>query len=143
MRTGGCQCGELRYESAGEPLSLYICHCRECQKQSASAFGISLEVPRAGLRVNQGEPKFWSRGTDSGRRIKCAFCPTCGSRLWHESEPPSETISIKAGSLDKLVDISNAIHVWVSPKLSGIAVPSEAKQFSEEDLAGLLKSSPS
>ena len=52
MRTGRCQCGEIRYESVGETLSLYVCHCRECQKQSASAFGITLEVSRAGFHVS-------------------------------------------------------------------------------------------
>jgi len=128
MRTGRCQCGEIRYESTGEPEELYICHCRECQKQSASAFGISLYVPRAGFRVTQGTPKYWSRATDSGNRLKCAFCPTCGSRLWHESESASDAISIKGGSLDEPLDVSNATHVWVIRKLTGIIIPDNAKQ---------------
>ena len=110
MKTERCQCGEVRYESAGEAIALYVCHCRECQKQSASEFGTSLKVPSAGLRVTQGAPKFWSRATDSGRRIHCAFCPNCGARLWHESEPPSKTVTIKAGSLDEPVDISTDPH---------------------------------
>ena len=69
MRTGGCQCGEVRYESAGAPLALYVCHCLECRKQSASAFGMSLEVPSAGLRVTRGHPRSWTRAADSGRRV--------------------------------------------------------------------------
>lgn len=132
MRTCGCQCGELRYESAGEPLALYVCHCWECQKQSASAFGMSLEVPRAGLRVTRGTPKFWSRPTDSGRRIRCAFCPNCGSRLWHEREGPSETLTIKAGSLDEPVDFSTAIHIWTARKLPGMVIPADALRFPQE-----------
>jgi hypothetical protein len=132
MRTGGCQCGELQYDSAGEPLALYVCHCRECQKQSALAFGMSLEVPRAGLRVTRGVPKFWTRATDSGRRLKCAFCPTCGSRLWHEPEGASETITIKAGSLDEPADVSTAIHIWVARRLLGMAIPDGARQFPQE-----------
>jgi hypothetical protein len=64
MRMGGCQCGELRYEIAAEPLALYVCHCRECRKQSASAFGLSLRVPSSGFRVTQGLARFWSRVTD-------------------------------------------------------------------------------
>jgi len=132
MRTGSCQCGEIRYESAGEPVALYICHCRECQKQSASAFGITLEVVRAGFRITQGAPKFWSRATDSGNRLNCAFCPNCGSRLWHESETVTETLSIKGGSLDQPIDVSNAIHVWVTRKIPGIIIPEGAKQFPED-----------
>lgn len=132
MHTGRCQCGEVRYQSAGQPIALYVCHCRECQKQSASAFGISLEVPQTGFCITQGSPKYWSRPTDSGRRIRCAFCPICGTRLWHESEPASEAISIKGGSLDEPLDISSAIHVWVSRKLPGIIIPDAATQFPKE-----------
>lgn len=132
MRTGGCQCGEVRYEHIGEPLALYLCHCRECQKQSASAFGISFIVPRAGFRVTQGTPKCWSRTTDSGRRLQCAFCPNCGSRLWHDPGGASEAISIKGGSLDDPIDVSGAIHIWVSRKLPGATIPDGAVQFLEE-----------
>jgi hypothetical protein len=129
MLRGGCQCGDVRYESAGEPLALYICHCRECRKQSASAFGISLSMPKAGLRLVRGTPQFWTRPADSGRRVTCAFCPTCGSRLWHEQP---ESLSIKAGSLDEPIDLTRAIHIWTSRKLPGVIIPDDAKQFAEE-----------
>jgi hypothetical protein len=122
----------VRYESAGAAIALYVCHCLECRRQSASAFGMSLEVPSAGLRVTQGAPRYWSRAADSGNRIRCAFCPNCGSRLWHESEPPSETVTIKAGSLDEPVDISTAIHIWTARKLPGLAIPPGAPQFTRE-----------
>jgi hypothetical protein len=132
MLTGGCQCGAVRYESTGEPLALYVCHCRECQKQSGSAFGMSLEVPRQGLRVTRGAPKYWSRDADSGRRCKCAFCPDCGSRLWHEAESEPVTATLKAGSLDVPVDFSTAIHIWTSRKLPGLAIPAGAVQHPGE-----------
>jgi hypothetical protein len=132
MRTGGCQCGAVRYESAGEPLALYACHCAECRKQSASAFGMSLLVPRAGFRVTIGTPEFWTRLADSGRHVRCAFCPDCGSRLWHEREGISETVTIKAGSLDDPVDVTGAIHIWTSRKLPGVIIPARALQFPEE-----------
>lgn len=89
-RTGSYQCGEVRYESVDEPIALYICHCPECQKQSASAFGITLEVARLGFRVIQGLPKYWSWKTNSGRQLKCAFYSTWVSRLWHEYDPLTE-----------------------------------------------------
>lgn len=129
IRTGKCQCGKICYKIAGESLALYICHCLECQKQSASAFGISLQVSRADFHVTQGTPKYWSRVTDSGKSLRCAFCPTCGSRLWHESDPISKTLFLKGGSLDEPIDLSDAIHLWVARKLPGIIIPDGAKQF--------------
>lgn len=132
MRTGGCQCGAVRYESGGAPLALYACHCLECRKQSASAFGLSLAVPRADFRVTKGEPRFWTRPTDSGRRLRCAFCPHCGSRLWHEPDGPSETLTVKAGSLDDPVDLTDAIHIWTARKLPGVIIPDGAEHWPEE-----------
>ncbi len=132
--TGGCQCGAVRYACDGAPLSLYVCHCRECRRQSASAFGISVVVPRAAFRLTRGAPTSWVRDTDSGRRLRCHFCPTCGARLWHEADgAPSDTLSIKGGSLDQPPDLTTAIHVWVSRKLPGVIIPRGAPQFAEED----------
>jgi hypothetical protein len=130
--TGGCQCGAARYVVAGQPLAVYVCHCRECQKQSASAFGISVSVRPADFRLTQGEVSAWSRRTDSGRTLKCMFCPACGSRLWHQSLDPAMPISVKGGSLDLPVDLNGAIHIWTARKLPGVAIPADARQFPGE-----------
>lgn len=126
--TGGCQCGAVRYEITEAAHALYVCHCLECRKQSASAFGISLDVRRSAFRVIQGALKSWSRPTDSGGRRKCFFCPECGSRVWHESEPPGERIALKGGSLDTPLDLSDAVHIWTVRKLLGVLIPDGAIQ---------------
>lgn len=123
---GGCQCGAVRYEAAGPVLELFVCHCVECRKQSASAFGISVIVPRAGLRVTAGTPRLWSRPTDSGRILDCHFCPACGTRLFHGTRDRTDTVSIKGGSLDEPPDLTGAVHIWVDRKLPGVAIPAGA-----------------
>jgi hypothetical protein len=129
---GGCQCGSVRYVLDAPPERIYICHCRECRKQSASAFGISVIVRREAVRLLAGELKCWSRPTDNGRRLDCHFCPICGSRLWHGNMQSAKTLSVKGGSLDEPVDVSGAYHIWVKRKLPGIVIPSGARQFAEE-----------
>jgi hypothetical protein len=128
---GGCQCGAVRYAIAEAPLRLYVCHCRECQRQSASAFGMSLFVRRAAFAVTQGTTQTWSRTADSGRTMACHFCAVCGSRLWHARDG-IETVSVKAGSLDVPVDLSRAIHIWTSRKMPGLVLPPDAEQHAEE-----------
>ncbi len=130
--TGGCQCGAIRYQSDGEPSGLYVCHCLECQKLSVSAFSLSLLVPRASFRLTHGQPKAWTRPTDSGKTLICYFCPTCGSRVWHDAPHEPETITIKAGSLDQPVDLSKAIHLWTSRRLSGVIISEDAEQWPKE-----------
>jgi len=129
---GGCQCGSIRYEFSGNALELYVCHCKECQKQSASAFGISVIVPRGAFRVTRGTATFWSRPTDTGHMLECAFCANCGSRLWHQRRGAVDTISVKGGSLDETVDLRRAVHIWTSRILPGITVPEGAAQFPGE-----------
>ena len=129
---GGCQCGQVRYEAPGDPLALYVCHCTECRKQSASAFGISFVVQRSELVLLQGHPSMWSRQTASGHRLDCAFCAQCGSRLWHQSSGRPDTLNIKGGSLDAPVDLGPAVHIWTSSKLPGVVIPAGATCFPGE-----------
>src|SRR5579885_989683 len=125
--TGGCQCGSVRYEIASPPVELYVCHCRECRKQSASAFGISAIFRREDFRLTRGSVKSWTRDADSGCRVKCNFCPECGSRVWHEDEAGREpTISVKGGSLDQPIDLGSASHIWTARKLPGLDIPGSA-----------------
>jgi len=128
--TGGCQCGAVRYEILAPPLKLYVCHCRECRKQTASAFGISAIVRREDFRPTRGEPKSWVRVADSGRRLRLMFCPDCGTRVWHDREGVDwPTVSIEGGSLDQPLDLRAAVHVWTSRKLPGVVIPEGAAQF--------------
>jgi hypothetical protein len=129
---GGCQCGAVRYEITAPPVALYVCHCRECRKQSASAFGVSVQVRRSDFALRAGTVRFWSRPTDSGRVLDCAFCPQCGSRVWHETGPDGELVTVKGGSLDDPVDLSRATHIWVQRKLPGIIIPGDVRQFAGE-----------
>lgn len=132
MRSGGCQCGQVRFQCAEEPQEIYICHCTECRRQSASAFGISFIVSRTDFQVLSEAPRLWRRAADSGRNVECAFCSGCGSRIWHQSSGSSATISVKGGSLDEAVDLSRATHIWTSSKLPGVVIPDGATQFPRE-----------
>jgi len=133
---GQCQCGAIAYEAEGRALAVFVCHCRECQKQSASAFGISVILPRAGFRVTRGKPQFWERTTDRGGRLRGAFCPVCGSRLWHERDAAPDTVSLKGGSLAEPIDLTGAIHIWTKRKLPGVMIPEGAVQYPEEPPEG-------
>jgi len=98
--TGGCLCGAVRYESTGEPGFALLCHCRDCQRQSGSAFAAGWRVPAAGFRVTQGEPKLYVRAADSGNEITRAFCPECGTMLFLRVSARPDLVAIRVGTLD-------------------------------------------
>jgi hypothetical protein len=131
-RAGGCQCGSVRYEIRSPPIKVYVCHCSECRKQSASAFGISVMASSAAFSLTRGTPKRWSRPTDSGGTLDCYFCPDCGSRVWHGDVAQDATISVMGGSLDEPVDLSAASHIWITRMLKGIIIPQHAERHPYE-----------
>jgi hypothetical protein len=129
---GGCQCGAVRYACSAKPLRTYICHCTECRRQASSAFGISVVVPRSAFAVTRGEPRCWSRPTETGHTLDCWFCGDCGSRLWHQRRGATDTLNVKGGSLDDAVDLRGAAHIWTDSKLPGVVIPADAQQFPRE-----------
>lgn len=112
--TGGCQCGQIRYEIQAEPLTLYVCHCTECQRQSSSAFGMSMPVPRQALKLLQGHPKQWSRPAASGRTVVCFFCGECGTRLFHQPTRNIKITNIKPGTLDDTSGLQPVANLWTA-----------------------------
>ncbi len=129
--TGGCQCGQVRYRLRLDRLVVWACHCRECQKQSASAFGLSMPAPAAAQEI-EGRVASWTRPTDSGGDTTCYFCPECGTRLHHVSRGRPGWRTIKAGTLDDTSRLVPAAHIWVSRKQPWVvldpAVPAHPTQ---------------
>jgi len=106
---GGCLCGACRYELSAAPFLVYVCHCKDCQRQSGSAFGMSMPAPRPALRVTLGEPARYERVMPSGRTSVTRFCGQCATRLFAEAS--DSVVVLRPGTLD---DAS-----WVEPAAQG------------------------
>ena len=96
---GGCLCGDLRYSATGEPAVTSICHCRDCQKQTGSAFMEVVAVPgeRFSLR---GSPSTFTNEGNSGRKLHRHFCPRCGTVVMVEAEGFPGMALVMGGTLD-------------------------------------------
>ena len=123
-KTGGCQCGSIKYELTGPAKMLYICHCTDCQKQSSSAFGLSLRMDADDIAFIQGENrlKTWETHAEDGSIKRCTFCPDCGTRIIHGSDNPNELVSIKAGSLDDTSWLNPIAHIWLKSAQPWVAI---------------------
>ena len=127
MRTGGCQCGAVRFTIASDRLWAYACHCSQCQKQSASAFGLAVPVRREDFHV-EGPTSYWSRPTFSGGRTDCHFCTDCGSRVFHAGSR-GQIVTVKGGAFDEVGDLEPRAHLWTSMKLAWMVIPDGVEQY--------------
>lgn len=96
-RTASCSCGALRVECEGEPVSVSLCHCLECQKRTGGPFGIAAFFERA-RAVATGASTAYTRASDSGFPVTFHFCPTCGSTVWWEPSRKPEVIAVAPGA---------------------------------------------
>jgi hypothetical protein len=97
--TGGCACGAIRFEIAGEPLFQNDCQCRDCQHQSGTGHGSYLTFARSGVGQT-GEARLWDIVADSGNVKTRAFCPTCGSPVYMTFAAMPEVFTVHAACLD-------------------------------------------
>ena len=132
QRTGGCQCGKIRYRLHGDASMLYACHCTDCQKQSSSAFGMSLIVEAEQIEFTQGKEslRHWDTHGETGGIKRCSYCPDCGSRIYHAGDG---YVSIKAGSLDDTSDLHPVAHIWLRSAQPWISIdPEQYRCFEQE-----------
>ena len=58
---GGCQCGAVRYRLKASPLTVYNCHCKDCQRFSGAACSISMIVRNENFEVLSGQTVRYDR----------------------------------------------------------------------------------
>lgn len=129
---GGCQCGRVRYRISAEPDTVYICHCSECQKQSASAFGMSMTLAANAIDVTEGTPKTFRRSAASGNEVTCTFCPECGTRLFHATTGRPGKVNVKPGTLDDRADLDPVAHVWTDSAQPWVTIPPDVLAFGRQ-----------
>jgi hypothetical protein len=119
---GGCQCGAVRYVLTTEPIRTVACHCKECQRQSGSAFGMSMIVPEKSLTVT-GPVKHFTRIAASGNQNTGVFCPECGVRIYQIPHFISDALVLKPGTLDDTSWVRPTHFVWMKSRQGWVPVP--------------------
>lgn len=117
LTEGGCLCEQVRYRFSGAPLLTAVCHCRHCQKQSGSAFGIVAAVPAADFELEGATRTFLGSG-ETGRSVERLFCPECGSPILSRIEPLPDLVLVKAGTLDDPSGLNPTIEVFCDSALA-------------------------
>lgn len=77
--TGGCHCGAIRYELAGEPRWSSLCHCSDCRRHSGAPLVGWSAFPEGALKLLESSPKIYE-SSENGRRH---FCGDCGTGLFY------------------------------------------------------------
>jgi len=127
--TGGCYCGALRFEIAGDLPMRGLCLCQTCQKISGGAGNLFVGVEASAFRYTQGEPRRFTR-EDSGDTPTREFCDKCGVHIAARSPKAPGGLIVKVGALDDPSIFGGPRMVfWTQEKQAFHALPVGAAAF--------------
>jgi hypothetical protein len=123
---GGCRCGQVRVRIDTAPIITHCCHCRNCQKQSGSAFAINAMIETDRLVVTAGEPEPFT----SSHGQNAFNCPACRSTVWWHIPQLGPAIAfVGAGVFDEGERLPPEAHYFTRSKHPWITLPPDLPAF--------------
>lgn len=119
---GSCLCGAVTFSANADPVFVGLCHCKNCQKETGSAFSSVVGLPTPALTVTGTTTQFDSVG-DSGKATHRTFCPRCGSTVSHWADMMEGLIMVNVGNLDDPSSVSPAMQIYCDSALGWAVLP--------------------
>ncbi len=110
---GSCRCGQIRIRISAAPLLTLACHCRGCQKMSASAFSCSAAIPSQGFEVIEGELAI---GGIHGEDLHHYHCPHCESWMFTKATFIDAFVNVRPTMLDDATWFTPFVETYASEK---------------------------
>ncbi len=126
---GGCACGAVRYRLQSPPLFVHCCHCRDCQRQTGSAFVLNALIETDRVATLSGAPAPAAVPTDSGKPHRIFRCPLCHTAVWSEYGGVEKLRFVRVGTLDDPTALPPDVHIYTRSKLPWITLPEGVPAF--------------
>lgn len=116
---GSCLCGSVQVRVTEPPLLTFACHCRDCQKRSASAYSLTTIFPTSGFSC-AGDLINGGTG-ESGR--KHYFCKNCLNFIYSQIEGASERVNLRTSILQNAASFVPFVELMTVEKMPWAQVP--------------------
>jgi hypothetical protein len=126
---GGCACAAVRYRLASRPMFVHCCHCRDCQRQTGSAFMLNALIETDRVTLLSGNPEPVAVPTDSGRPHEIYRCSSCRIAVWSVYGTGRKLLFVRVGTLDDPAALTPDVHIYVRSKLPWLALPEGTPSF--------------
>ncbi len=127
---GGCICGAFRFRLDEDPVTIYACHCTDCQTETGSACLLAVVVRSDAVTWEGVAPELHPASTPDGRVKDGYRCPSCRGPTGGQSRGEGLEM-IEGGTFDDTSWIEPAGHIWVRSAQPWIEIPENALRFEE------------
>lgn len=93
-----CACGNVNLTIKGPVLSMFLCTCRDCQKETGTGHSAVALMKAVDVTV-EGALSAFERPAASGATMTRYFCPGCAVTLYAQSSRARDMMLLPAGLL--------------------------------------------
>jgi len=128
---GGCICGDVRYAVREDPVTVYACHCTDCQTDSGSIGLLAVVVRSESIEFTARAPATCRLTLADGRDKGGYRCPRCQGPIG--GLPTGTGIqSIDGGTFDDTSWIEPAGHIWVRSAQPWVRIPDDVVRIEQQ-----------
>lgn len=118
---GSCLCGSVQVHITEPPLLTLACHCRDCQKLTASAFSLTTMFKNDSFACS-GE--LYRGGLKSSGRDHY-FCKSCGNFIYSQIGGADQRINLRTSILDDAASFKPFVELMTDERMQWATVPAK------------------
>lgn len=137
LTTGGCLCGNVRYEIDQPSIGTGLCHCRLCQKSIGAPVNAWVAFPASAVRFAPEQPRIYASSPVAER----GFCPNCGTSLSYRLLKPDDCgyLAMPIATLDHPELFSPSWHGGIESQMSWLDIKDDLPRTRCTDAPTLQK----
>jgi hypothetical protein len=112
-------------------MFVHCCHCKNCQRQTGSAFVLNALIEADRVEVRGVEPEPVTMSTDSGLPHVIYRCPACRIAVWSTYGGRLQIRFVRTGTLDEPSALTPDVHIYTRSKLPWVTLPAGVPAFAE------------
>ncbi|MBV1909818.1 MAG: GFA family protein [Kangiellaceae bacterium] len=124
---GECLCGTIKFELEDDFHAFHLCHCKQCQQQTGSAFASNIFTTPENINWTEGEDQI-SVYEHQTRDFSKSFCKHCGSAVPFLNKT-GRALIVPAGSLSDDASIVPKANIFNAERACWLSDGIEAKLF--------------
>ena len=129
MLHGACACGDVRFRLSSMPMFVHCWHCRDCQRQTGTAFVLNALVETDRIHLDSGTLCRVPLPTASGRPHDVYRCPACQTALWSDYGGRPSLRFVRVGTPEESAQLIPDAHIFPRSKLPWVVLPPRALAF--------------
>lgn len=109
---GACLCGDVSWKARIDPEKVWICHCTDCQINSATAYRYGVRVAASDFELLSGVLKVFVKTAENGNKRALSFCPGCGTSIHGGRVGVPDWYSLRLGSCNQRHALTPKGQIW-------------------------------